>query len=273
MQRLGVRPELEVFDTGGLVMVDFAARRLDRRPADDPALQAFHTVLDDPGTLLAMVNRLPANAVFSAFAIGRMQIPFAALAVLLGGNVRVGLEANLYLSRGVLATHGQLVERAVGLLESMNVRVLGPEEVRDRLHLVSVSEPTATVGRVGLLGAGVIGGGWAARFLLSGIDVLLHDPDPDAERKVGEMLANARRSWSRLTMAPLPEPGSLTVVDDIEQAVSDVDFLQDSAPEQEQLKRELLARAAGRRRPARCSHPDVGVAAVAAPGDMDHRRG
>jgi len=99
------------------------------------------------------------------------------------------------------------------------------------------------VGRVGLLGAGVIGGGWAARFLLSGIDVLLHDPDPDAERNVGEMLANARLSWSRLTMAPLPEPGSLTVVKEVEDAVSEVDFVQESAPEQEQLKRELLARA------------------------------
>ena len=106
-----------------------------------------------------------------------------------------------------------------------------------------MSEPAATLGRVGLLGAGVIGGGWAARFLLSGVDVVLHDPDPDAERKVGEMLENARRSWSRLTMAPLPELGSLTVVDDIEQAVSEVDFVQESAPEQEQLKRELLARA------------------------------
>ena len=104
-------------------------------------------------------------------------------------------------------------------------------------------DPVATVGRVGLLGAGVIGGGWAARFLLSGIDVLLHDPDPDAERNVGEMLANARLSWGRLTMAPLPEPGSLTVVDEVEDAVSEVDFVQESAPEQEGLKRELLARA------------------------------
>ena len=134
-----------------------------------------------------------------------------------------------------------------------------------------MSEPAATVGRVGLLGAGVIGGGWAARFLLSGIDVLLHDPDPDAERKVGEMLANARRSWSRLTMAPLPEPGSLTVVDDIEQAVSDVDFVQESAPEQEQLKRELLARA------SRVAAPDTvfasstsGLLPSRLQSDMDH---
>ena len=73
---------------------------------------------------------------FSAFSIGRMQLPYVALAALAGGNVRVGLEDNLYLARGVLATNGQLVERAVTILEAMNVRVLGPDEVRDRLALV-----------------------------------------------------------------------------------------------------------------------------------------
>jgi len=104
-----------------------------------------------------------------------------------------------------------------------------------------VPDRVATVGRVGLLGAGVIGGGWAARFLLSGIDVLLHDPDHDAERNVGEMLANARLSWSRLTMAPLPEPGSLTVVEEVEDAVPEVDFVQESAPERE----DVVARGAG----------------------------
>src|SRR6478752_6927010 len=138
VQRLGVRPELEVFDTGGLVMVEELLRDglIDEPPMIQLCTGIPYGAPDDPGTLLAMVNRLPANAVFSAFAIGRMQIPFAALAVLVGGNVRVGLEDNLYLSRGVLATNGQLVERAVALLDSMNVRVLGPEEVRDRLDLV-----------------------------------------------------------------------------------------------------------------------------------------
>ena len=65
---------------------------------------------DDPATLLAMVNRLPPDAVFSAFSIGRMQLPFVALAPLLGGNVRVGLEDNLYLARGRLATNAELVD-------------------------------------------------------------------------------------------------------------------------------------------------------------------
>jgi uncharacterized protein (DUF849 family) len=82
-----------------------------------------------------MVNRLPANAIFSAFSIGRMQLPIVALPVLAGGNARVGLEDNLYLARGRLGTNAELVERAVHILESMNVRVLGPEEVRAKLAL------------------------------------------------------------------------------------------------------------------------------------------
>jgi uncharacterized protein (DUF849 family) len=73
--------------------------------------------------------------VYSAFSIGRMQLPFAALAPLVGANVRVGLEDNLYLSRGRLATNAELVERAVALLEGMNVRVMGPDEVREKLAL------------------------------------------------------------------------------------------------------------------------------------------
>jgi uncharacterized protein (DUF849 family) len=81
------------------------------------------------------VARLPVGAVYSAFAIGRLQLPYAALAPSVGANVRVGLEDNLYLSRGRLATNAELVERAVALLEAMNVRVLSPDEVRERLSL------------------------------------------------------------------------------------------------------------------------------------------
>jgi uncharacterized protein (DUF849 family) len=73
--------------------------------------------------------------VFSAFSIGRMQLPYVAMAALAGGNVRVGLEDNIYLSRGKLATNGQLVERAVTILEAMNARVLGPDDVRKKLGL------------------------------------------------------------------------------------------------------------------------------------------
>jgi carnitine 3-dehydrogenase len=96
---------------------------------------------------------------------------------------------------------------------------------------------------VGLLGAGVIGGGWAARFLLHGIDVRLYDPDPQAGRKVAEMLENARRALRRLTLAPIPAEGRLTLVSTPQQAVEGAGFVVESAPEREQLKRELLAAA------------------------------
>jgi uncharacterized protein (DUF849 family) len=137
VQELGVRPELEVFDTGHLVLVHELIRD---GLIDDPAMVQFcmgipYGAPDDLATLLAMVARLPERSVFSAFSIGRMQLPFVAMAVLAGGNVRVGLEDNIYLSRGVLASNGELVARAVTILQAMNVRVLGPSEVRERLAL------------------------------------------------------------------------------------------------------------------------------------------
>jgi uncharacterized protein (DUF849 family) len=137
VKELGVRPELEVFDTGHLVFVNELVREglIDDPPLIQLCMGIPYGAPDDPGTLLAMVARLPPGAVFSAFAIGRMQLPYAALAPLVGGNVRVGLEDNLYLHRGRLATNAELVERAVMLLESMNVRVRGPDEVRELLSL------------------------------------------------------------------------------------------------------------------------------------------
>ena len=137
IKELGVRPELEVFDTGQLVMVkDLIEEGL----IDDPVLVQLcmgirYGAPDDPGTLLTLVNSLPAGTVFSAFSIGRMQLPYVAMAVLAGGNVRVGLEDNLYLGPGQKATNGELVERATTILNAMNVRVLGPGEVRERLAL------------------------------------------------------------------------------------------------------------------------------------------
>src|SRR5919198_4346798 len=101
---------------------------------------------------------------------------------------------------------------------------------------------------VGLLGCGVIGGGWAARFVLNGVDVRLFDPDPDAARKVEAVLQGARRAYRKLTLAPLPAEGGLTLVRSVEEAVEGVDFVQESAPEREHVKRALLAaacRAAG----------------------------
>jgi uncharacterized protein (DUF849 family) len=137
VRALGVKPELEVFDTGHLVFVNELIR--DGLIDDPPLIQLCmgipYGAPDDATTLLALVQRLPANAVFSAFSIGRMQLPYAALAPIVGGNVRVGLEDNLFLARGQLATNAELVERAVTILEALNVRVLGPDEVRERLAL------------------------------------------------------------------------------------------------------------------------------------------
>lgn len=137
IQALGVRPELEVFDTGHLVMVKDLVRE---GLLDDPVLIQLcmgipYGAPDDPTTLMTMVGQLPPGAIFSAFSIGRMQLPYVTMAVLAGGNVRVGLEDNIYLSRGELATNGQLVERAVAILESMNVRIIGPDEMRTKLKL------------------------------------------------------------------------------------------------------------------------------------------
>src|SRR4051812_36082600 len=104
---------------------------------------------------------------------------------------------------------------------------------------------------VALLGGGVIGGGWAARFALNGVDVRLYDPAPDAERTVAEMLDNARRALRRLTLAPLPEEGSVTLAPSPEEAVAGAAFVQESAPEREELKRDLLAAA------SRAAAPDT----------------
>ena len=137
VQALGVKPELEVFDAGHLVFVHDLVRE---GLIDGPAMIQLcmgipYGAPDDPLTLMALVHRLPKDAVFSAFSIGRNQLPFVAMAALAGGNVRVGLEDNLFLSRGVPASNGQLVERAVTILEAMGAKVLGPAAVRDRLKL------------------------------------------------------------------------------------------------------------------------------------------
>ena len=137
VQALAVRPELEVFDTGHLVLVKELIREglIDDPPLIQLCMGIPYGAPDDPSTLMSMVCQLPPGAVFSTFSIGRMQLAYVGMAVLAGGNVRVGLEDNIYLSRGRLATNGQLVERAVSILECMNVRILGPDEVRAKLRL------------------------------------------------------------------------------------------------------------------------------------------
>ena len=137
VQDLGVKPELEVFDTGHLV---FVKQLLEEGLLDDPCMIQLcmgiaYGAPDDPLTLMALVHQLPAGTVFSAFSIGRNQLPYAAMAAIVGGNVRVGLEDNLFLDRGVFASNGQLVERSATIVSAMGARVLGPAEVRARLKL------------------------------------------------------------------------------------------------------------------------------------------
>ena len=137
MTELRVKPEIEVFDTGHL----WLAKELVKEGVleDDPLVQLCMGVPwgapDDLNTLLALVNNLPSQWTWSAFSLGRHQMPYVAAAVLGGGNVRVGLEDNLWLEKGVLATNAQLVERAVTIIENLGARVLGPEEVRSKLGL------------------------------------------------------------------------------------------------------------------------------------------
>jgi carnitine 3-dehydrogenase len=97
--------------------------------------------------------------------------------------------------------------------------------------------------RVGLLGGGVIGGGWAARFALAGTEVRVYDPDPEAERKLAEVMAGARRAWGELTDVPLPPEGPLRVVGSVAEAVDGAALVQESAPEVPGLKQRLLGEA------------------------------
>ncbi|SEL81063.1 Uncharacterized conserved protein, DUF849 family [Roseovarius azorensis] len=137
MTDLGVKPEIEAFDTGHL----WYARQLvkDGILEPDALVQLCMGVPwgapDDLGTFMAMVNNVPEGWTFSAFSLGRHQMPYVAASVLAGGHVRVGLEDNLMLDRGVLATNAQLVERAKGIIEGLGARVIGPEEVREKLRL------------------------------------------------------------------------------------------------------------------------------------------
>jgi uncharacterized protein (DUF849 family) len=134
----GVRPEIEAFDTGHLW---FAKQLVEEGVLDAPALVQLCMGVpwgapDDMNTLMAMVNNVPDDWTFSAFALGRNQMNMVAASVLAGGHVRVGLEDNLWLEKGVLATNEQLVDRARGIVERMGARVVGPDQVRKRLGLV-----------------------------------------------------------------------------------------------------------------------------------------
>ena len=137
MTALGVKPEIEAFDTGHL----WYAKQLvaDGILAPDALVQLCMGVPwgapDDLNTFMAMVNNVPDNWTFSGFGLGRNQMAYVAASVLAGGNVRVGLEDNLWLGKGVLATNEDLVSRAKTIIESMGARVIGPDDVRAKLGL------------------------------------------------------------------------------------------------------------------------------------------
>jgi len=137
IQTLGVRPEVEIFDTGHLVLAKWLA---EQGLLDDPVMVQLCMGIpwgapDDIGTFMSLVNNLPDSWIFSTFSIGRNQLPYAAMAILAGGNIRVGLEDNIWLRKGELASNGDLVSQAVRTAEGMGSRILGPQEVRTRLTL------------------------------------------------------------------------------------------------------------------------------------------
>ncbi len=137
IQELGVKPEIEVFELG---QIWFAKQLIKEGLIDEPPL--FQLCMGIPWTaeantenILALRNMLPENSVWAGFGISRMQMPMVAQAMILGGNVRVGLEDNLYLKRGVLASNGQLVERAVEIIERLGGSIVSPQQTREKLGL------------------------------------------------------------------------------------------------------------------------------------------
>lgn len=137
MTDLGVKPEIEAFDTGHLW---YAKQLVADGVLESPALVQLCMGVpwgapDDLNTFMAMVNNVPDDWTFSAFGLGRNQMAYVAAAVLAGGNVRVGLEDNLWLEKGVLAENWQLVERAQSLIENMGARVIDAKDVRAKLGL------------------------------------------------------------------------------------------------------------------------------------------
>ncbi len=137
IQALGVKPELEVFELGHLRFANqlVAEGLIDAPPLYQICLGIPWGAPAETRTMMAMRDMLPEGAIWAGFGISRMQMPMVAQAMLLGGNVRVGLEDNLYLERGVFASNGDLVARAVEIVSRMGARVLSPDEGREKLGL------------------------------------------------------------------------------------------------------------------------------------------
>ena len=245
MTALGVKPEIEAFDTGHLW---FAQQLAAEGLIEDPVLIQLCMGIrwgapDDLNTLMAMVNNVPAGWTFSAFSIGRNALAYPAAAVLAGGNVRVGLEDNLYIwqgrTRDQCATRGKSSRGRDGDGRPDHGTAGGSREAQagealKEAMMSSTNEPTkplAPISSAACIGGGVIGGGWIARFLMAGVDVRVFDPHPEAERVVGEVIANAERAYGLLTDAPLPPRGRLTFSPSLKGAVAGAEWVQESVPE------------------------------------------
>lgn len=141
IKELGVRPEMEIFDTGHLWFANqlVAEGLIEQPPLYQLCMGIPYGMPADPALLSTIVNHLPAGAQWASFSLGRMQFPWVAQSILLGGHVRVGLEDNLYLSKGVKATNASLVERTVGLVETLGATVASPDDARRILKLKSGS--------------------------------------------------------------------------------------------------------------------------------------
>ena len=205
IQELGVRPEMEIFDTGHLW---FANKLVAEGLIDDPPMYQLcmgipYGAPAEPALLAAMVRRSHPGVVWTSFAIGRMQMPWVAQSVLLGGHVRVGLEDNLYLGQGVKATNADLV--ATPSRSSRRWAPRSPRRTRrgrsSRCGPVNERVAPDQVRTVACVGAGVIGGGWVAYFLARGFAVRAWDPAPDAEARLRgarrRRLARAHRAGPR----------------------------------------------------------------------------
>ncbi len=136
-QELNIKPELEVFSAGDILFGNALVKEglVDGPPMFQMVLGVLWGAPATTQTMLYQSSLLARDAVWAAFGIGRDQMPMLAQAALLGGNVRVGLEDNLYLSRGVFATNGQLVERAASIIENIGIQVATPDEARQILGL------------------------------------------------------------------------------------------------------------------------------------------
>ncbi len=133
----GVKPEMEVFDSGNLWLASNMIKEglIENNPMIQLCMGIPYGAPADILTFMALVNKMPADTIWSSFAISRLQLPWVGLTILAGGNIRVGLEDNLYLAKGQYASNGELVTRAKNIAENMGAKVLGPQAVREKLKL------------------------------------------------------------------------------------------------------------------------------------------